>query len=138
MLLDRKRKNKARSRGKSQKHRGRIRNEVEPSGLSFCPEGSTHGLSTQDFRSILQGIYHIYLRLFRAFGEKSPSTEAWRTLIPFSSDFCYAITDLQDQKESPLHPIEPCWRSAWPKKSQRDRLRRVPLGKRSLFGLPCC
>jgi len=48
------------------------------------------------------------LGLFRAFGEKSPSTEAWRTLIPFSSDFCYAITDLQDQKESPLHLIEPC------------------------------
>src|SRR5437588_10321984 len=38
-----------------------------------------------------------------SFGEKSPSTEAWRRLIPFSSDFCYPITDLQDQKEPPLH-----------------------------------
>src|SRR6266536_3036308 len=60
----------------------------------------------------------IYLRLFRAFGEKSPSTEAWRTLIPFSSDFCYAITDLQDQKESPLHPIEPCGWRAQPKRAK--------------------
>src|SRR2546426_261688 len=27
---------------------------------------------------------------------------------------------------------------AQPKKSQRDQLRRAPLGKRSVFGLPCC
>ena len=64
---------------------------------------------------------------------KSHQENALRTFPSFSSDFCDAITTLQDQKVFPSHPVEFCW-LARNQKEPKGPTQERSLGQTKLVG----